>query len=105
MKESAPGKYSRAGPPIELSVPKDMGYASLAEKARKATNLQLEDDPQKSLVLFKASGTIISDEEIAVGGIRRWTIGNYLTMIAKRSASQVTFGVGFVSSMVSIATH
>ncbi len=101
MVESTPGKYVRSGPLIELTVAKNTRYAALAERAQNATKLPGDCG---SLKLLKASGAIISNEDIMAGGVRPWTIGNYLTLVAKRSCSQVTFGVACIGEQLPVVS-
>ena len=85
MKETARCMYDRASSYIEVVVGRNNSYPTFAMKAVKA--LQLEDG--REFKLFKLNGALIIDQNIDVRGLSKsWTIGNYLSILAKKSPAK-----------------
>ena len=90
--------YVRNSSYIELVVERSVGYHDLAQKAAVATKSQ-KPSGDSSLKLFKMNGAIILPDDISCGGFsRRWTLGNYLQLLVKKSAANVKLGVGWVKN-------
>lgn len=78
-------------------------YLSFAKKAAKL--LKVQPKKGKELKLFKLNGALIVDERIDVGELSKsWTIGNYLSILAKKSPSQMKIGVGTIKETESSYT-
>ena len=98
MKETSKNLFVRCSPFVEISVKKCDSYSHFAEKGRQAVNLKRS---KGNLKLFKVKeGIVIQHEDIGQGKSScRWTIGAYCTMLAKRKATQMKIGVGYINDM------
>jgi len=85
MEETARGMCDCALSYTEVVVGRNDSYPTFAMKAVKP--LQLEDG--KEFKLFKLNGALIIDQNIDVRGLSKsWTIGNYLSILAKKSPAK-----------------
>ena len=78
-------------------------YLSFAKNAAKLWKVQ----PKKGeeLKLFTLNGALIVDERIDVGELSKsWTIGTYLSILVKKSPSQIKIGVGTIKETESSYT-
>ncbi len=99
MQKTSHSLFAHSGPYVEVVARKGDCYKRLVQTAKRAIGLQ-PGAGNEALTLFKASGAILLDDDIITGSTktwRPWTIGNYLAFIAKKTASQVKFGVGYVT--------
>ena len=107
MKETSRAMYVRSSTYVEVPTTRSNSYQAFAKKAAKL--LKMEAKKGEELKLFKLNGAVIVDEKIDVGGGRggvskSWTMGNYLSILAKKSQSQIKIGVGTVKEIESSYT-
>ena len=96
--------YVRSSTYVEVPATRSNSYQAFAKKAAKL--LKMEVKKGEELKLFKLNGAVIVDEKIDVGGgvSKSWTMGNYLSILAKKSPSQIKIGVGTVKEIESSYT-
>lgn len=103
MKESTRGMFIRSSSYVEVPAARSDPYLSFAKKAAKL--LKVQPKKGEELKLFKLNGALIVDETIDVGELSKdWTIGNYLSILAKKSPSQIKIGVGVIKETESSYT-
>ena len=103
MKETSRAMYVRSSSYVEVPATRSNSYQAFAKKAAKL--LKMEAKKGEELKLFKLNGAVIVDEKIDVGGVSKsWTMGNYLSILAKKSPSQIKIGVGTVKEIESSYT-
>ena len=75
-------------------------YNTFAAKAARALDLNVE--PTSVLKLFKVSGgALIQNDNITLKGVsRKWTLGNYLSLL-KKSPSSIKIGIACVDDTCS----
>ena len=88
--------YKRAGPYIEICVPREADYDTLVSTAISELHVGPEVDSEDEevdipLSLFYGDGTVIPRKPDV-----KWTVGYYLSK-SKRSPSQLKFGVGYLT--------
>ena len=103
MKETTRGMFVRSSSYMEVPAARSDPYLSFAKKAAKL--LKVQPKKREELKLFKLNGALIVDERIDVGELSKdWTIGNYLSILAKKSPSQIKIGVGVIKETESSYT-
>lgn len=96
--------YVRSSTYVEVPTTRSNSYQAFAKKAAKL--LKMEVKKGEELKLFKLNGAVIVDEKVDVGGgvSKSWPMGNYLSILAKKSPSQIKIGVGTVKEIESSYT-
>ena len=94
MKETAHNMFVRSSSYVEVAALRRDSYLVFASKAARILKIV-----SKELKILKLNGAQIVNQRIDVGGsLKEWTIGSYLSILAKKSPAQIKIGVAAVDT-------